>query len=66
MILVIVVFLICATAIYVFERSHKMSLEARKHQDASKLSISLEAKLKTMDELKAKMESLLIKNGLGR
>lgn len=57
---------VCAAFLYWAVLNNKFEESRRKHVDTNHLAENLEAKLKSMDELKAKIDLVLIKNGFGR
>lgn len=57
---------ICLSAIYAQQVHHAFKDGEREHKDVLKLSELLEKRLASMEELKGRMESLLLKNGFGR
>lgn len=60
------VFMICLTFMYTKEMDFEKEEKRKTWADNSKLSKSLEKKLAEMESIKQNMESLLLKNGLGR
>lgn len=60
------VFAICWTAVTCLKLHHIFLTSRREHRDASKLSATLEAEIKSIKEMKGQMQQLLLKNGLGR
>jgi len=56
----------CGSFLYAQFSHYRFKNSERTHKDVQKISETLEAKIKSMDEMKTKMESLLLKNGFGR
>lgn len=60
------VIVIGLSALCALQMHHRFKEAERAHKDTTQLAEHLEAKLTQMSELKARMEQLLLKNGLGR
>jgi hypothetical protein len=60
------VLILAFTALTALKEFHEFERGKWIQTDHAQLSQELSEKLKAMDDLKAKMESLLIKNGFGR
>lgn len=60
------VLVLCITTLTIHYLSHEYKKDLRRYTDTIKLATVLEIKLKEMEDLKERMEHLLLKNGLGR
>ena len=62
----VVVVLVCGTAVFRDVLRYDFLETRRKHMNTTHLAEHLEAKLSDMEDLKVKLNLVLIKNGLGR
>jgi len=66
MVPIVCVFIICLTLLIGLNTYIHYIEDNRVHKDNGVISKQLEDRIKAMDDLKAKMEMLLLKNGFGR
>jgi len=64
--ILLTVITVCFAALFAQHCHYRFLKEQRDHVDTVKLSDELTAKLAAMEDMKGKMESLLLKNGFGR
>ncbi len=60
------VIMVCATSLYALRMSYELENTRMVEHNTQLLTDELEKKIQMIDELKPKMEMLLLKNGFGR
>lgn len=64
--MIVTALIVCASLLYAQFSHYKFKMSEKTHRDVQKLSDELLAEIKSMHDMKSKMESLLLKNSFGR